>query len=347
MNVSVLAWLLVCAGWSALAGAQPPGPTLDIYYVDVEGGAATLIVTPARESLLVDAGWPGHDGRDATRIQAAMKAAGITRIDHLLVSHYHADHFGGVPALAAAVPIGRFYDHGPMTALAEDAGFPDRNRAYVAAARERRTLGPGDAIALRPAPGGTPITLDVLAASGAVVAAGPSSAPNVACDGVTRKEPDASDNARSIAFRLRYGAFDFFDAGDLTWNVEAQLACPSSRLAPVDLYQVTHHGLDSSNNPVLLRTLAPVVAIMNNGARKGGSAAVVRDLRALPTLQALYQVHRNVATSVDDNTAPALTANLDETPDAGHMISVHVRADGAFEVVNHRTGERRTFASRP
>lgn len=337
----------VCVVSSSLAGAQPGAPTLDIYHVDVEGGAATLIVTPARESLLVDAGWPGNEDRDARRITAAMKTAGITRIDHLIVTHYHVDHFGGVPALAGLVPVGRYYDHGPMAALEEDKAFAGRYAAYTAVARDRRTLAPGDVLTLGPGPDGRPVTLNVVAARGTVRAADAAARPNPACSALTHKDDDPSDNARSVAFRLTFGTFDFFDAGDLTWNVEAQLVCPSIRVAPVDLYQVTHHGLDSSNNPVLLRTLAPTVAVMNNGPRKGGSPAVVRSLRELPTLQALYQMHRNVTSGADDNTAPALVANPDETPDAGHMISVHVASTGAFEVVNHRTGERRAFTSTP
>ena len=342
MRHALLTLLLCAAVVSGPRAADRRG--LEIEWIDVEGGAATLIVTPAGESILVDAGWPGNDGRDAQRIKAALDRRGLKAIDHLITTHYHADHFGGVPQLAAIVPIKRFYDHGPTMELVEDKQFGERNAAYRAAAAQGQTitLKPGDRIALRQA--GPKLTLSVVAARGAVVS-GPPLRQNPVCADATVKAEDPTDNARSVVFVLQYGAFGFFDAGDLTWNVEAQLVCPADRVGQVDLYQVTHHGLDTSNNPVVLKTLQPTVAVMNNGAKKGGSAEAVRNLKALPSLQALYAIHRNVATGPDDNAAPELTANLEAQPDEAHGVRVSVDpAAKTFTVTNGRTGEAKTFA---
>lgn len=321
--------------------------TLDIFYVDVEGGAATLIVTPAGESILVDAGWPGFEGRDATRIQTAMKQAGITEIDHLILTHYHVDHFGGIPELAKRVTIKNFYDHGPMSELAEDKDFARKYAAYREAAKEKTiTLKPGDSIKLKRAAGLPPLSLQVLAAHREVIAdKGMAKPKNPACATAPLKDEDPSDNARSVAFLLRYGAFDFFDAGDLTWNIEQKLICPSNLIGEVDLYQVTHHGLDTSNNVALLQAVKPTVAIMNNGPRKGGSAATIKALRELPSLKALYQGHRNITLAAEQNVAEEFIANVDDKTDAAHMISVSVEAEKkSFTVTNQRTGKRQTFS---
>lgn len=328
---------------------QPARRTLDIYYVDVEGGAATLIVTPAGESVLVDAGWPGFDGRDAGRIRRAMQQAGISEIDHLVATHYHTDHYGGIPALARLVPVKRFYDHGPMPSLAEDKNFPQMYAAYHEAAKGRTiTLKPGDSIPLRQAAGAPPLSLRCLAAKAALATPGKTPGrPNPECAAATPQDEDKSDNARSVVLLLKYGEFDFFDAGDLTWNVEQRLVCPANLVGEVDLYQVTHHGLNNSNNPALLRSLRPTVAIMNNGPRKGGHPDTVKWLRELPTLKDLYQVHRNVQSQPAENAPPEFIANLEEQPDEGHMIMVSVDAGRrAFTVTNGRTGQGKTYQLR-
>ena len=333
---------LLAFALAAISTGAADRPSLDIEWIDVEGGAATLIVTPARETILIDAGWPGNDGRDAARIKAALDRRGLKEIDHFIMSHYHVDHFGGVPQLVAAAPVKRFYDHGPMTELQEDKQFAERYAAYRTAAKDQTTtLNPGSTINLKQA--GPKLTLTVLASRGEVVS-GPPKVQNPVCGEATVKPEDASDNARSVVFVLKFGDFEFFDAGDLTWNVEAQLVCPADRVGKVDLYQVTHHGLDQSNNPVVLKTLQPTVAVMNNGARKGGSAEVVRNLKALPSLKAFYMGHRNIATTPDDNTAPELIANLEQTPDAAHAIVASVDQSGRFyTVTNSRTGESKRF----
>ncbi len=339
-------WTCITLALGVLAAA-PSGAerrALELEWIDVEGGAATLIVTPAGETVLVDSGWPGFDGRDAARIKAALERRKLSQIDHLITTHYHRDHFGGVSQLAAAVPIKRFYDHGPMEKLDEDPQFAKYYAEYRAAAKDKTvTLKPGDAIGLKQA-AGPKLSLTILAARG-LVAGGPPARQNAACAKAVPKAEDPSDNARSVVFVLKYGAFDFFDAGDLTWNVEAQLVCPADRVGPVDLYQVTHHGLDTSNNTVLLETLQPTVAVMNNGPKKGGSAQAVKDLKALPSLQALYAVHRNVSTTPADNADPELTANLEAEPDQAFAITAAVDAAArSFTVTNGRTGQSKTFS---
>lgn len=317
--------------------------TLEIYYVDVEGGAATLIITPAGESILVDTGWPGFESRDAKRIQAAMQQAGITQIDHLIVTHYHVDHFGGVPQLAQLVKINKFYDHGALPQPPENDSQTKQYADYLAAAKNKTiTVKPGDKIKLKTANGTPAVILQILAARGQTLAMGNDKS-NPFCAAATSQPEDKSDNARSIAFKLSYGAFDFFDAGDLTWNIESKLVCPGNQIGQIDLYQVTHHGMDISNNPVLLKSVSPTVAIMNNGAKKGGSAKAVQWLRELPSLQALYQVHRNVATSDADNTAPEFIANIDTN--GSDMIWVAVDAkQKTFTVTNGRTKASKSFA---
>lgn len=336
--------IVLLAGLTANAWARPlAGKTLEIYYVDVEGGAATLIVTPAGESILVDTGWPGFEGRDAKRIQAAMQQAGITQIDHLIITHYHVDHFGGVPELAKLVTIKNHYNHGELPTPPENASQAKQYADYQTAANNKTiTVKPGDSIKLRTAKGTPPVTLRFLAARGETVA-GKTKEANPECANAKQQPADASDNARSVVFKLSYGAFDFFDAGDLTWNIESKLVCPSNVIGKVDLYQVTHHGMDISNNPVLLKSVQPTVAIMNNGHRKGGSANTVQWLRELPSLQTLYQVHRNVATSDAQNTAPEYIANLDDKTSEMIWVSVDA-AKKTFTVTNGRTKASKSYS---
>jgi competence protein ComEC len=321
--------------------------TLDIFYIDVEGGAATLIVTPAGESILVDAGWPGFEGRDAKRIEKAMKEAGVTAIDHLIVTHYHTDHYGGVPELARLVRINRFYDHGPISSLDEDKDFAAKYAAYRAAAKDQTvTLNPGSSIRLKQAQTAPPVFLQILASRGESVTSKRATVePNGACSGATEQPEDKTDNARSVAFLLRHGAFNFLDTGDLTWNVESKLVCPQDMVGEVVLFQVAHHGANSSNNPAMLRTIKPMVAIMNNGPRKGGHPDTVKALRATPKLVDLWQVHRNVASGDENNAPEEFIANLDEQNDAAHMIRVSVdAAKRTFTVTNDRNGKSKSYA---
>jgi competence protein ComEC len=320
---------------------------LEIYYVDVEGGAATLIVTPAGESILVDAGWPGFDSRDAKRIEQAMKAAGITAIDHMVMTHYHTDHYGGIPELARRVKVNKFYDHGPLSTLDEDKDFARKYAAYQEATKGKSTtLKPGSKIKLKQVSGAPALSLQCLAARAQVIAGKPAGSPtNSECSSFTPKPEDKSDNARSVVLLLRYGTFDFLDTGDLTWNIEEKLVCPHNLVGEIDLYQVAHHGMNTSNNPVMLRSINPTVAIMNNGERKGGHPDTFQWLSGLPSLKALWQVHRSA--SAGNNASPEFIANLDEKDDSAHMIRVSVDpANRSFTVTNDRTGKKESYQIR-
>lgn len=345
-KILLSALCLLCSAVSVASFAQTTAArrTLDIYHIDVEGGAATLIVTPAGEVVLMDAGYGGFDGRDARRIQQAMRQAGVAAIDHLIASHYHADHYGGIPEIAALVPVKRFYDHGKMTALADDPQFAQRYEAYQAAAKgETTALKPGDTIPLKTAAGTPEIKLLCVASHGEVIGGKQSSA-NPAC---TADEPrnDPSDNARSVGLLLTFGGYEFLNLADLTWNISKRLVCPVNRLGEIDHYQTTHHGNQPANDAVLLRSLKPTVAVMNNGPRKGGHTDTVKWLREQPTLKALYQLHRNVQTTTEQNAPAEFIANLEEQPDPAHMITVSVDATRrVFTVTNARTGKSASYA---
>jgi len=336
----------------ALPAGAAPAPTektLDIYFIDVMGGASTLIVTPERESILIDSGWPGLEDRDPKRIVHVLKdVAKLDRLDHLVTTHWHTDHYGGVEGLARLTTIGKFWDRGLPGSDSPLDDFPDGPKpddplgiAYRKASEGKRTaLGENDSI---------PLKGDVKAivlASGAEVRKIPKRRPaNPLCAEVTTLPDDPSDNARSLAFKFSFKTFDFLDCGDLTWNIEKDLVCPFDRIGPIDLYQVTHHGMDISNNPVLVKTIKPTVAIMNNGPRKGGSPATVKLLRSIPSIKAAYQLHKNAATSPDDNTDPALIANANAK--GGRFIHVSVSPDGEeFSVQIGEDGEKKTFVSR-
>jgi len=340
------------------AGQPARDRALDIYFVDVLGGAATVVVTGEGESILVDSGWPGFDDRDPKRIVHVIKdRAGCDHLDHLVTTHWHRDHFGGVAGLARLIKIDHFWDRGLPEDRDSTLDFPDGpgdndplGVAYrQASAGKRKALRPGETLPL------SGLKAVVLASGGKVIdrpIAGPirdgsdSNRSNSLCDQAPPDQPaDPSDNARSLVLLFTLGRFQFFDAGDLTWNVERKLVCPIDLVGKVDLFQVTHHGMDSSNNPVLVRTLAPTVAIMNNGPHKGGGRATVRLLNSIPSIQAAYQLHRNADTNASENTAPGLIANKVEA--GGEFIHVRVEPDGSkFTVQIGETGPQRTFETR-
>lgn len=317
-----------------------PASPFRIHWVDTEGGAATFIVTSAGESVLIDSGNPG--GRDAKRILAAAKALGLAAIDHHVITHWHGDHFGATEEIAKALPVGRFYDHGPSV---EGTDFDKKFAWYLALSKDRRTiLHPGDAIPLKPDPAGRPQRLLCVASHGGTLA-GKAVNPTQ-CAAHPAKPDDRSDNACSVSLLLTVGDFRFLNCGDLTWNIEHKLVCPENVVGTVDVFQVNHHGLEVSNNPALINAVDPRVAVFNNGSRKGGGLNVNRTLKALTGLQAVFQVHRNVTLGDADQTTAARTANADAKCE-GHGIRLELEPSGkAYTVTVEPAGKPERFEVR-
>ena len=350
-----------------VALAAQPRTTLDIYVIDVEGGNSTLLVAPSGESLLIDTGNGGQAAaRDAGRIMAAVQDAALTRIDHLITTHYHGDHFGAMSELAGRIPIAEFIDHGPnlQSNPATDAFLSDIYPALYAKSK-RTVVRAGDRVALR----GVEVRI-VTSAGEAIRDAIPGAGQaNPLCAMHQPKEPDPSENAQSIGSHFTFGRFRAVHLGDLSWNKEFTLACPRNLLGTVDVFLVTHHGQPVSNPPVLVHALAPRVAVMNNGTRKGGQPDAMKVLFSSPGLEDLWQLHFSllsgqeytvpglfIANVVDEQPPsvpvepmPAQAPGPGSTPPPAHngpafWIKVTARDDGSFTVTNARNGFSKYYA---
>ena len=313
---------------------------LDIYFIDVEGGQATLFVTTTGESLLIDTGFPGFNDRDVNRVLDTIKQAGLAKLDYLLITHHHADHVGNAAAIAARIPVGTFIDHGP-TVETDPAATALYNSYAKAIGKSHHMLAkPGDTIPLRD------LDVTIVASNGEHISRPPggSAVPNPLCGAFKPKDPDPSENARSIGAIIAFGRFRMADLGDLTWNKEQELVCPDNLLGTVDLYLTTHHGTDASGPPVIVHALKPRVAIMNNGATKGGSAEAWQTVHDSPGLEDLWQLHYAKAGGKDHNVAESMIANPDES--TAFFIKVSAQRDGTFTVTNARTKLTKTYQAR-
>ena len=315
--------------------------TLDIYFIDVEGGQATLVVTPDKQSMLVDAGWPGYNGRDADRIRAAAKAAGVKQIDYMVTTHYHLDHVGGVRPLTEKLPVKTFVDHGANTETDKSAAELYASYEKAAATGKRMTVKAGDRIPLKG------VDVEIVTARGEPIASARKDArqPNPACEGKSYPE-DPSENARSVGMLLTFGNFRMINLGDLTSREELELVCPVNRIGTVDLYLTTHHGMNISNAEPIVHALRPRVAIMNNGAKKGGSPEAWQIIRKSPGLEDLWQLHFAVAGGKENNAPDSFIANVD-TACEGKYIKVSVTEDGTMTVTNSRNKYSKTYPPAP
>lgn len=341
--VCLMAGLVLPVG--KVYGDQKTG-TLDIYFIDVEGGAANLLVTPEGESILIDSGYPDNQGRDLNRIlNVARDTAGLKGIDHAVVSHWHLDHYGNHAALAASFPIGQFWDRGIPDTLAEDPGYQDRIAAYRSASQNQsRPLKAGQYLKLRS--GATPLKARVLSASRELITGeGPE---NPFADRHQPQPDDPSDNAASLSLLFTFGQFRYLTCGDLTWNVEARMVTPRNPAGKIDLFMVTHHGLPVSNNPALVLALDPVTAVMCNGPKKGGAESTLKTLREVTSLKNWFQLHRNVDLDPSLQAPRNFIANDGTTADCeGQWILARVAPDGrTYTIQIGRDGEAHPYETR-
>lgn len=337
----------------ASAAHAAPRDDLRIISIDVEGGAATLIITPDNQSLLLDTGWPTGLGNprpaaqeppppptpsSAERIVAAAKAAGLTRLDHVLITHYHVDHVGGVFDLARLIPIGHYIDHGPNREAMRENPTPAQRATATAtvyaqyeilAAGHRTIMQAGETLKLNR------LTVTAITSDGTPIAKPFAKGPKADCTTLTtRDQIGGEENPRSLGVMLSWGKTRVLALADTTWNLENRIACPINLTGEVDLMLANNHGTELSNSPQLYAAANPRLVLVNNGPTKGGDGTVLTRIKALPRLQALWQLH-SATRSPEADTTPAHIANIDR--DTNHNLIITADQRGTLTVQNPRT----------
>lgn len=341
----VALWVAAFALSTALCSTAMAASTgdLQVYFIDVEGGQATLFVAPTGESLLIDTGWPGNDSRDANRIAAAAKLAGLHKLDYVLITHFHDDHVGGVTQLAAAIPVGTFIDHGPNRESTDALTVHDWQiyEKFVSTHGHRIIAKTGEKLPLKGL-NATIISSDGVLIDKPLAGAG---AANPLCAAAPKYAADTTENSRSLGILITVGKLRLLDLGDLTADKETELVCPVNKLGKVDVYIVSHHGWYQSSSPAFVHAIAPRIAIMDNGAKKGGSIPVLDTIRSSPGIEALWQLHYSEEGGAEHNTAAPYIANIEGT-DNGNYLKLTANPSGSMEIYNPRTGETKKYAAK-
>jgi beta-lactamase superfamily II metal-dependent hydrolase len=338
-NFAAVLVLLVSA---ACLQGQAKSNSLQAYFIDVEGGQSTLFVTSSGQSLLVDTGWPDNNGRDADRIVAAAKLAGVSKIDYVLITHFHTDHVGGVPQLAKLIPIGTFIDHGPNRELTDEVNgnFDAYEKTLASGTYKHIVAKPGETLPIQG------IDVHVISADGQLIdkplpGAGQ---PNSYCAASETRPADQTENSRSLGVLITFGKLRILDLGDLTWDKERLLMCPVNKLGKIDILVVSHHGWSQSSSPALIDAIHAKVAIMDNGEKKGGSTPILDTIRKAPGLQTLWQLHFSAEGGAEHNTAAEYIANLSGGVDQGNYLKLTASPDGDFSVFNPRTQQSKSYS---
>jgi competence protein ComEC len=317
--------------------------------------------------VLIDTGNPPPAAvRDAERIMAAVNDAGLKQIDHLITTHWHGDHFGAMSELSSRIPIRHYIDHGPTVQpqplstefLAQT--YPtlyDKAKHTIAKAGDRLPV--------------AGLEWRIVTSAGKVMKAAlpGAGARNQYCATFKPQDDDTTENAQSVGSVVTFGAFRVVHLGDLTWNKEFELMCPTNPIGTVDLSIVSHHGQPSSNAEVLVHAIQARVAILNNGTRKGGQPSAMKILYSAPRLEDLWQVHFSQLSGQEYTVPGVFIANiLDDQPAAmpidpvitsgtapvaapvhngpAYWIKVSAQSDGMFSVTNARNGFTKTYAAR-
>ena len=341
MNRGIVTILCLLPLFVCIPCAAASSGGLKVYFVDVEGGQATLFVTPEGQSLLVDTGWPGFGGRDADRIVAAAKDAGLSKIDYVLITHFHMDHGGGAPQLAERFPIDTFIDHGENR---ESTDQPTMQvwQAYqklLQSGKYRHIVAkPGDQLPIKG------LRAVVISADGNLISTSlpGGGSKNAACGAGETYPADTTENLRSLGILIQFGKLRILDLGDLTKDKELELMCPVNKLGKVDVYIVSHHGWQQSGSAALVHAIEPRIAVMDNGAKKGGSPGPWGVIEASPHLENLWQLHYSEEGGATHNVPAEFIANP-QGPDAGNYLLLTANTNGSFEVFNSRSKSKKAY----